>query len=279
MGGLADRLGKAGRPYVLSDPLYLDPGRGGAAGLFPGVDLATELARAWRSKDRLSQVLPMSESWGVVEVMGSIPGPGAEGLVRAARHRYEGMVADKAFRSYVGALRQSAEIEVNPNFTWGPEVPAAAGAAGAGQAGRGGPAGKGEPSGNGGKAPSAPLNDGAGKGEPSGNGGKAPPAALNDGAAKGEPSGNGGKDPTDAPSAGPAKGEPPADGGRAPADAPSAGPAKGEPPADGGKVPAGIKGPQGDKAAKAPQADQRSKGGNKSKGKKRGKRSRGKKRK
>ncbi|MDR2339349.1 MAG: SurA N-terminal domain-containing protein, partial [Deltaproteobacteria bacterium] len=115
---LAAILDKGGVGHVLSDPLYMDPSGNGAAGLFPGVNLASELAKAAAAPDRLTGVLPLSESWGVVEVLETIQRPSPEEMTRAARERYESQVSARAFRAFVARQRAEAKIELNPNFPW-----------------------------------------------------------------------------------------------------------------------------------------------------------------
>jgi hypothetical protein len=114
--GLEERLTERGFPSVISEPMYLDPARVAEAGIFEGVSLRQELIDAARAGDKLSGVLPLSESWGVIEILKVLPQVNPEAMVRAARNSYENTVSSRAFRDFVEDLRAQAKIEMNPNF-------------------------------------------------------------------------------------------------------------------------------------------------------------------
>ncbi|MDR2198080.1 MAG: SurA N-terminal domain-containing protein [Deltaproteobacteria bacterium] len=122
-GGLAHleaKLRENGVPFVVSDAVFLDPSQPSAAKLFPGINLAEALREAASAPGGLSRVLPLEESWGVLEVARPVPKPAPEEMIRAARRGYESMVSDRAFREYMDELKREAAIEINPSFPYPP---------------------------------------------------------------------------------------------------------------------------------------------------------------
>jgi hypothetical protein len=115
LGGLVDNLKAAGAGCIVSDPIYLDPGKAAVA-LAGAGDLGKALAAAAGDSQKLTAPFELAESYAVLEILKEVPPPTPEQIIQAARAGYEGRVADEAFRAFVRDLYKEAEIVINPNF-------------------------------------------------------------------------------------------------------------------------------------------------------------------
>jgi hypothetical protein len=112
---LVTRLKEGGAAYILSDTLYLDPGKADK-GLFKTENLSLALQKAWESPNRLTEVITLSESYAVIEILDALPPLSPEELAKAARGSYENRVSVKAFNEFLDEIRADSVIEINPNF-------------------------------------------------------------------------------------------------------------------------------------------------------------------
>ena len=106
---LAEYFEQQDMEAIISEPLWL--GRE----FIEKEGVLKALAEA-ASQKKITQPLPLEESWVIYEILEVEPGPTVQQNFRAAMNSFEALAGEEAFKKWLTEVRNASDIRINPVF-------------------------------------------------------------------------------------------------------------------------------------------------------------------